>query len=1044
MSRDRHRQIEELFQDLLDLPVEERESELETRCGHDETLRREVRALLEHHEAAQPDFLQEPVFVRGADDHELPSSVGPYTVVGRLGEGSFGVVYEAEQEHPKRRVAVKVLRAGLYSKTQLSRFRTEWDALGRLNHSGIANVHAAGTGEVVFPDRPSVELPYLAMELVRGQDLVTHVEDLQLDRESRLKLFAEVCDAIHYAHEQSVIHRDLKPRNIVVDASCQPKILDFGVARITDQERTQNTRTGDVIGTVRYMSPEQLFGRDVDTRSDIYSLGVILYEMLTGQSPYGESDTSMATRILWHERGSVPRIGDHDPTLRGEIDAIVRMAMAFEREERYQSAADLADDVRRYLARSPVRAPPENRRDAWKRLVRRRRGAIAATVSAVAVAGAIGVRLVDPFGTHVSPARGIASGERVAVMYYDNLVEPDDPQRRGEIITELLISGLSQSERLNIVSSQRLHDLLEVAGTRGTHGIDRTNATELARRAGARWMVRGRVLQSEPSLVVTTEISDVETGNVAVSLRTAGSPGETVFSVVDRVTSEMLDAVAISDRRAMAPSEISTRSEDAYRHYLDGKAYSRQQFLREARDSFVRALEADSTFAIAALHLATRVPGVSSKDRLGYGEQARRHIDHASWRDRQYIEELGNGLGGLTRAAKTILSRYPNDTDALENLAWFAPPDERMSHARRLVEIDPQNEIGFNALSYAYSAQGDVDKALWAVDRYAELSPDEPNVHDTRGEIYARHGRIDQAIAAYARAVEMKPDFGNYGAVETLGHLYACKAEYDSAAARFAVLIGAKEARVRARGRLAIIRLLAYRGRVEEALAQTEGAVMVDRIDGLDFMDSEFERLRLAAVLLHDVGEDEAALSEMTAAFKGRGEETAGSTLGVASMAASLARIGASQVALQYLARFEAQVDSMTTDEQRVHDRAKGLYELSVAQYEEAAAHLEKAGERAEVRFARARSYIGGARWEEAVALLQPLATDYAWWGRFAEPLEAARLHYYLGVAYHELGRADEAIARLEEFVSIWEDADPRLEGPDDARRRLAALHSVD
>jgi WD40 repeat protein len=319
----------------------------------------------------------------------IPRQIAGYRIIRKLGEGGMGIVYEAEQDRPRRRIAIKVLRPGLYGESQLRRFRLECDILGQLTHPGIAHVYDAGDANVVFTKGPSAQLPYLAMELVRGRRLLDHVNGSQLDRKARLALFADICDAVHHAHSHAVIHRDLKPSNILVDETGQPKILDFGVARVADGEPglTQHTRTGDVIGTLQYMSPEQLFGNRalVDIRSDVYSLGVILHEMLTGTLPYGETSTSITEMIRRIEQGKVPRPSFHDPTLRGDLDAIVLSALATEVAERYPSAAALAEDIRRHLSGEPVTARGDRGWDAWRRFVRRHRRTVVVVMTFAAL-----------------------------------------------------------------------------------------------------------------------------------------------------------------------------------------------------------------------------------------------------------------------------------------------------------------------------------------------------------------------------------------------------------------------------------------------------------------------------------------------------------------------------------------------------------------------------------------------------------------------------------------------------------------------------------
>lgn len=301
--------------------------------------------------------------------------IGPYRIVGILGEGGMGIVYEAEQDQPHRRVALKVIRPGFVSPELIRRFARESDVLGRLQHPGIAQIYEAGTSE--GPQGPQ---PFFALELVRGQPLTEYAVAHALDRNQRLELFALVCDAVAYAHQQGVIHRDLKPANILVDASGQPKILDFGVARLTDADiHTRQTSVGEVIGTLQYMSPEQVNAdpTDLDFRSDVYTLGVILFELLTGRVPYDLS------RKMIHEAAKIILIDDPvrlstvNRRLAGDVEIIVGKTLEKEKERRYSSAGDLASDVRRFLRDEPIVARPASALYQLRKFARRNRGLVA-------------------------------------------------------------------------------------------------------------------------------------------------------------------------------------------------------------------------------------------------------------------------------------------------------------------------------------------------------------------------------------------------------------------------------------------------------------------------------------------------------------------------------------------------------------------------------------------------------------------------------------------------------------------------------------------
>ncbi len=388
--------LERLFAEARRLPVERRAEFLASECGGDDALRREIEELLRIDGAAGAgdaarDPFAEPALGAGfvANGGEQ-GRIGRYRLLGTLGAGGMGVVHLAEQDQPRRIVALKLLRPGLVARDAELRFRREAEALGQLRHPGIAQVFEAGVADGV---------PFISMERVSGPPLLEFVERERLDRRERLELFCRICDAVQHAHDNGVIHRDLKPSNVLVEgtrAAPRPKVLDFGVARVTGSDpslATLHTRPGELLGTLPYMSPEQARGRqdEIDERADVHALGAMLFELLTGRLPRDLRGRPLpeAARVLAEEEPTT--LSSVDAALAGDLDTITATALARERERRYPSAAALAGDVRLHLADRPIHARPTSAADQLRKFARRHRalvagGAIAFTLLAAGLA----------------------------------------------------------------------------------------------------------------------------------------------------------------------------------------------------------------------------------------------------------------------------------------------------------------------------------------------------------------------------------------------------------------------------------------------------------------------------------------------------------------------------------------------------------------------------------------------------------------------------------------------------------------------------------
>lgn len=402
---------EDLFAQAVALPAHQRESFIAQRCRDDASIEKELRWLLQSHDKneADPFILDRPLpltpfppassteaqaFAKIAE--KAGDTIGRYKLLEKIGEGGMGVVYMAEQiEDVRRRVALKIIKLGMDTRRVIARFEAERQAMAMFDHPSITKVFDAGA--------TSTGRPFFVMELVRGTDIVEYAESNQLDLKQKMKLFLQVCGAVQHAHQKGIIHRDLKPSNILVtmhDGDPIAKVIDFGIAKAIGQgrltEKTLFTPYSAMVGTPQYMSPEQaeLNGLDVDTRSDIYSMGVLLYQLITGSPPISDAQLKEVNPLALHEtlrdakietpsmrilRSTRTQLAKQTPPASNnidELDWVVMKALSRNRTQRYASAHELAAEVKRFLNNENVLAAPPSKLRKARAYVRRHRSSL--------------------------------------------------------------------------------------------------------------------------------------------------------------------------------------------------------------------------------------------------------------------------------------------------------------------------------------------------------------------------------------------------------------------------------------------------------------------------------------------------------------------------------------------------------------------------------------------------------------------------------------------------------------------------------------------
>ena len=767
MDARRWARLKEIFHGALERSAEEQPAFLARMCGHDDALRVQVEGLLTAHRQAGA-FIEPSV---GDPAGLTGRRIGRYDVARLLGVGGMGEVYLARDTVLGRDVALKVDRVA----DDEGRLLREAQHASRLNHPHICTVHEVGT----FEGRC-----YIVMEYVDGQRLSDLVPPGGLPVERVLRFGSQVADALAHAHAHGIVHRDVKSANVIVTPDDRAKVLDFGLARRVSVEQlnaltrsqTPVTAEGFVAGTLSYMAPEVLRGEQADARSDIWALGVLLYEMTTGTRPFdGATGYEVSAAILHEPPRPMPR------QVPAPLQQLVLRCLEKDPEARWRRASE----IHAALLTLRVEARPSGW--AWSRWGAGRTRPRTATarvgwlVGLIALIGAVVFwRAWDRSSARV--AVGPSGRPVLAVLPFDHLAGSPDTAWLSKGVQSMLLTGLAQTRGLVLVSTERLLEVTRATGGPALQSLDRLQALEVARRAGAGATVVGSIVQAGTVVRLDAQVQDVSSGRVLVATSASGTD---VFAVVDELAARVRDSVGLPDAGGTRPTAaVSSASPEAFRLYSQGvEAYDHLR-LDDARASLQSAVAIDPAFAEAYLQLALLSgPAGQPAERRAYLLKANEHRDRLS-EPRQLLmaAELARDQGryrDAARALDALQAAFP-DVDAVSTMAiqLYSPvvgplPDEDklLQMTGDAVAANPSSPLARNNHAYALLYAARFPEAIRELEVAARLAPREPNPYDSLGEAYLVAGTTEQALDAYSRALTIDPTFLRGGRAWTLAIL---------------------------------------------------------------------------------------------------------------------------------------------------------------------------------------------------------------------------------------------------------------------------------
>jgi len=980
---------------------------------------------------------------------------GRYQVIEELGRGGMGRVYKVHDTELNEKIALKLLRPEIAGDPEtVERFRNELKSARQVAHKNVCRMFDIGRAEGA---------PYITMEYVHGEDLKRLIRKIgQMPAGRTVSIARQIAEGLAEAHGHGIVHRDLKPQNIMVDEGGNVRIMDFGIAR--SLEKKGITGAGVMIGTPEYMSPEQVEGKPVDARSDIYSLGVILYEMVTGRVPF-EGDTPFTIGVK--HKSEAPRDPlELNPAIPADLGRLVLRCLEKDKEKRFQSAGELIAELGRIEQALPTteRIVPKHRPRTSKQVTvtfDAKKLAMPAAAGVLVIATALVLWLVVLKKHIVLPAAG--AKPTLAVLYFKNSTGDASLDVWRQALPELIIADLSQSRFLDVASDSQIYGVLKELGLTNTPAYAPEDLKRVAEKTRATHILQGTLTRAGTSFRINATLEEAASGKLLGSEMVEGVGEESFHTMVDELGRKVKAGLRLTSGEIAADvdldvGKITSASPEAYKLYAQGRAYHMARDYKSSIALMEKAVAIDPGFAMACRSLGTAYSNMGFRTKADeYRRKAMALTDRISERERWLIEGTYYNRSERTydkaiEAFRKVLALYPDDPVANNGLGlvygYIEEPEKSVPYYEKCVRLPSAAYLNYGNLAAAYAEVGKYEQARQVIEGFLKKAPDSAFAHDDIAGVYIFEGNYDLVLAETDKAFALAPtEMGIYG---TAGEAALLKGDFGRAETEFQKLAAAAVKANMPWRRRGLTCLYLAQGKYGKALEQI--ALVMDEA-GKAGEPTWLGAFNFFATLVYnEAGRYADALRAAEESYRIAEADGNFVMTRFALWAKGVAYLGlkspaeAQKAADEFKALVEKSMNKKSVrgfwNLQAQIDFENGNYARAI---EKAKAAVDSLGPQSSKSNPDAYYYASLARAYEAVGDIEGAGKTYEGLqkltsGRIFGGNLYALSFYRLGLIAEKQGDTAGARRNYERFLEIWKDADPGLPEPGDARRRLAAL----